>query len=173
MKRDASPAGLRRRVEASLAAPGAERIALYQLHRVDPAVPIEESVGALETPRDEGEIGLIGLCNVDEAQLRAAVGVAPIASVQNRYDALELAARSLAERRRDSRHDVGGPPRGEPRRVGRGRVGRGRRLVARPPTKAGLGRPRRPTRQRVDEVRGITSSLDGASLTQATMSFET
>src|SRR5262249_46634472 len=63
-----------------------ERIDLYQLHRHDPAVPIEESVGALEELRREGKIRLIGLSNVSVGQLRAAQSVTRIVSVQNQFN---------------------------------------------------------------------------------------
>ena len=89
LKRDASAAGLRRQVEASLKALGVDRIELYQLHWVDPLVPIEASVQALAELRDEGKLRLLGLCNVTQAQVEAALSVAPIASVQNRFNAQE------------------------------------------------------------------------------------
>ena len=84
--RDGRPEYLRRACEASLRRLQLERIDLYQLHRHDPEVPIEESVGALRQLRDEGKIRLIGLSNVSLAQLRAAQAVAAIASVQNEYN---------------------------------------------------------------------------------------
>lgn len=84
--RDARPERLREACDASLHRLKLERIDLYQLHRHDPAVPIEESVGALEELRRAGKIRLIGLSNVSVAQLRAAQTVAPIASVQNEYN---------------------------------------------------------------------------------------
>jgi len=84
--RDARPSRLREACEASLRRLRVERIDLYQLHRHDPEVPIEESVGALEQLRLEGKIRLIGLSNVSVAQLRAAQTVARIVSVQNEYN---------------------------------------------------------------------------------------
>jgi pyridoxine 4-dehydrogenase len=81
--RDARPEHLRSACEASLRRLKLERIDLYQLHRHDPAVPIEESVGALAQLRSEGKIRLIGLSNVSPSQLRAAQSVAAVASVQN------------------------------------------------------------------------------------------
>ncbi|MEM6782835.1 MAG: aldo/keto reductase [Bacteroidota bacterium] len=83
---DGSPATLHRQIDEALATFGAERVDLFQLHRVDPEVPIEDSVGALEDARMAGKIRLIGLSNVDRAQLDRALSVAPIASVQNRYN---------------------------------------------------------------------------------------
>jgi pyridoxine 4-dehydrogenase len=84
--RDGRPEYLRRACEASLRRLRLERIDLYQLHRHDPEVPIEESVGALEQLRREGKIRLIGLSNVSVSQLRAAQTVARIVSVQNEYN---------------------------------------------------------------------------------------
>ncbi|MEP6812144.1 MAG: aldo/keto reductase [Actinomycetota bacterium] len=84
--RDGRPEYLRQACEASLRRLKLERIDLYQLHRHDPEVPIEESVGALEQLRIEGKIRLIGLSNVNVAQLRAAQAVARIVSVQNEFN---------------------------------------------------------------------------------------
>jgi pyridoxine 4-dehydrogenase len=83
---DGRPEHLRRACEASLRRLRLERIDLYQLHTIDPQVPLEESVGALARLREEGKIRCIGLCNVSVAQLRRARAVAPIATVQNRYN---------------------------------------------------------------------------------------
>ena len=84
--RDGRPEYLRRACEASMRRLRLDRIDLYQLHRHDPEVPIEESVGALEELRTEGKIRLIGLSNVSVAQLRAAQTVARIVSVQNEFN---------------------------------------------------------------------------------------
>ncbi len=84
--RDGRPEYLRRACEASLRRLKLDRIDLYQLHRHDPEVPIEESVGALRQLREEGKIRLIGLSNVSVEQLRAAQAVANIVSVQNQYN---------------------------------------------------------------------------------------
>jgi cellobiose transport system permease protein len=82
---DGSPDALRRDCEASLAALGVPRIDLYQLHHVDPRVPIERSVETLAAMRAEGSIGEIGLSNVSRDQIIRAASVAPIAAVQNRF----------------------------------------------------------------------------------------
>jgi pyridoxine 4-dehydrogenase len=84
--RDGRPEYLRRACEASLRRLKLDCIDLYQLHRHDPEVPIEESVGALRQLRDEGKIRLIGVSNVSLDQLRAAQSVANIVSVQNQYN---------------------------------------------------------------------------------------
>ena len=84
--RDGRPEYLRSACEASLRRLKLERVDLYYLHRHDPEVPIEESVGALEQLRLEGKIRLIGLSNVSVDQLRAAQAVARIAAVQNEFN---------------------------------------------------------------------------------------
>jgi pyridoxine 4-dehydrogenase len=89
LQRDASPQALRRQVESSLAALGVERLDLFQLHWVDPKVPLEVSVHALATLRDEGKLRLIGLSNIDRSKLDAALAITSIASVQNRFNAME------------------------------------------------------------------------------------
>jgi pyridoxine 4-dehydrogenase len=83
---DGRPSHLREALEGSLQRLRLDRIDLYQLHRPDPAVPFEESVGALVRLRNEGKIRHIGLSNVDERQLEQARGLTEIASVQNRYN---------------------------------------------------------------------------------------
>jgi pyridoxine 4-dehydrogenase len=88
---DGSPAALRAHCEISLRTLGVERIDLYQLHHVDPAVPLDESVGALAELRAEGKVDAIGLSNVDAAQLDLALEIAPVASVQNRLSLGERA----------------------------------------------------------------------------------
>jgi aryl-alcohol dehydrogenase-like predicted oxidoreductase len=65
---------------------GLEQIPLFQLHRIDPLVPLEDSVGELVALQKEGKIGHIGLSEVDVPQIRAARAVAEIVSVQNRYN---------------------------------------------------------------------------------------
>lgn len=81
---DGRPGTLRAHCEISLRTLQTDRIDLYQLHHIDPAVPLPESVGALEQLRQEGKIAGIGLSNVTVAQLDEALAVAPIAAVQNR-----------------------------------------------------------------------------------------
>ena len=66
---DCRPEALRAACEGSLRRLGLERIDLYQLHVVDAAVPIEESVGALAELQAEGKVGAIGVCNVDLVEL--------------------------------------------------------------------------------------------------------
>jgi len=84
--RDGRPEHLRVACAASLRRLRLERIDLYQFHAPDPRVPFEDSVGALAELRSEGKIRHIGLSNVSVDQLRKALRLAPIASVQNRYN---------------------------------------------------------------------------------------
>ena len=84
--RDGRPEHLREACEASLRRLKLDRIDLYQLHRHDPEVPLEESVGALEQLRAEGKIRMIGVSNFSLAQLRKAQAVARIVSVQNQFN---------------------------------------------------------------------------------------
>lgn len=83
------PEFLRQQLDASLSRLGVERIDLYQLHRIDPTVPIEDSVGELKNLAEAGKIGQIGLSEVNVAQLEAARTVAAIASVQNLYNLVD------------------------------------------------------------------------------------
>jgi pyridoxine 4-dehydrogenase len=80
------PDYLRRACEESLRRLGLERIDLYQLHTVDPKVPIEDSIGALAELQDEGKIRHIGLSNVGLEELERAQDIVPIVSVQNHYN---------------------------------------------------------------------------------------
>ncbi|NRQ36070.1 aldo/keto reductase [Nonomuraea sp. NN258] len=81
------PRHLRRACEDSLRRLGVESIGLYQLHKPDPDVPFEESVGALRDLMDEGKIRLAGISNVSAEQVRQAGRVlgGRLASVQNRF----------------------------------------------------------------------------------------
>ncbi|MGH7912316.1 MAG: aldo/keto reductase [Candidatus Dormibacteraceae bacterium] len=83
---DGRPEHLRAALEGSLERLGVDRIDLYQLHRPDPKVPFEESVGEIVRLRDEGKVRLIGLSNVSVEQVRSAQRLTPIASVQNRFN---------------------------------------------------------------------------------------
>jgi aryl-alcohol dehydrogenase-like predicted oxidoreductase len=82
---DNSPAYVRTACEASLQRLGIDRIDLYYLHRHDPAVPIEEVVGALGDLVAEGKIGAIGLSEVSAETVRRAHATHPIAALQSEY----------------------------------------------------------------------------------------
>jgi aryl-alcohol dehydrogenase-like predicted oxidoreductase len=86
---DGRPAFLRASCEMSLKDLQVDVITLYQLHAVDTAVGLADSLGELLRLRQEGKILHIGLSNVDTRQLEQALGLAPIVSVQNRCSVLE------------------------------------------------------------------------------------
>ena len=91
------PEYLRQQAELSLRRLKLERIDLFQLHRIDGAVPLEDQVGELAALRDEGKIRHIGLSEVSVDQLRAAQAVAPIATVQNLFNYADRSAEPLLE----------------------------------------------------------------------------
>lgn len=95
--RDGRPEYLRAACHASLRRLRVERIDVFQLHAVDPAVPIEESIGALSELRAEGKIRHVGVCNVDAAQLGRALAVEPLVSVQNRFSLADRSSRDVLE----------------------------------------------------------------------------
>jgi aryl-alcohol dehydrogenase-like predicted oxidoreductase len=80
-------------VEMSLRRLKLERIDLYQLHRIDPRTPLEESLGALKQMQEQGKIRHIGLSEVTPAEVEAARKIVDVVTVQNRY--------SLADRRHE------------------------------------------------------------------------
>ena len=80
------PEHLKQAVEMSLKRLRLERIDLYQLHTIDPKVPIEASLGALKEMQDAGKIRHIGLSNVSPEEIVRARKVVPIVSVQNEYN---------------------------------------------------------------------------------------
>ncbi|MEJ0072616.1 MAG: aldo/keto reductase [Candidatus Saccharibacteria bacterium] len=85
---DGRPENLRANLETSLKRLKTDSIELYQLHRVDPNVPLEDSVGELKRMQDEGKIRHIGLSEVDVDQLQRAQKIAAIVSVQNEYNVM-------------------------------------------------------------------------------------
>ena len=80
---------LLRQIDKALINLRREQIDLFQLHRVDPRTPIEVSVAALAEAKADGRIGAIGLSNVTRDDLERAQSIAPIASVQNRFNMAE------------------------------------------------------------------------------------
>ncbi len=79
------PEYLRQCVLMSLRRLGVERIDLWQLHRIDPAVPRDEQFGVIKEMRDEGLIRHVGLSQVSVEEIEAARAVVPIVTVQNLY----------------------------------------------------------------------------------------
>jgi aryl-alcohol dehydrogenase-like predicted oxidoreductase len=80
------PKYLRQQVELSLRRLGVERIDLFQLHRIDPATPAEDSLGELKAMQGEGKIRHIGLSEVGVEEIEHARTVVDVVSVQNRYN---------------------------------------------------------------------------------------
>ncbi|QCC49104.1 aldo/keto reductase [Halobellus limi] len=84
--RSGSPDSLRNALLASLDRLRTDSIDLYQYHRVDPDVDLEDSVTALAELKDDGVIGHVGLSNVSVEQLETAREIVDVATVQNRYN---------------------------------------------------------------------------------------
>jgi aryl-alcohol dehydrogenase-like predicted oxidoreductase len=91
------PEHLREACEGSLQRLRLEQIPLYQWHRPDPGVPLEDSVGALADLQREGKIRHIGVSNVTIEQLERISAIAPVVSVQNRYNAGFRAGESMLD----------------------------------------------------------------------------
>ncbi len=91
------PEYLRQQVELNLRHLGLDRIDLLQLHRIDATVPLEDQVGELAAMRSEGKIRHIGLSEVTVQQLTAAQAVAPIVSVQNRFNLVDRASTDVLD----------------------------------------------------------------------------
>ncbi|MFI7051207.1 aldo/keto reductase [Streptosporangium canum] len=91
---DGSPAYVKKAADASLQRLGVDHIDLYYLHRRDPAVPVEETVGAMGELVAEGKVGRIGLSEVSAETLRKAHATHPIAALQSEYS---LFTRGLEE----------------------------------------------------------------------------
>ena len=83
---DGRPEYLKQCVDKSLKRLKLERIDLYQLHRIDPKVPMEASLGALKEMQSAGKIRHIGLSEVSPEQVQRARKIVPIVTVQNRYN---------------------------------------------------------------------------------------
>lgn len=83
LERDGRPATIKRALEGSLQRLGVEMIDIYQLHRVDPKIPVEESVGAMAELVREGKVRAIGLSEVDVPTMERAMAVHPIATLQS------------------------------------------------------------------------------------------
>jgi pyridoxine 4-dehydrogenase len=83
------PAYLRQQVEMSLRYLKVERIDLWQLHRIDPKVPLEESLGEIAKLQGEGKIRHVGLSEVGVEEIERACRVVRIVSVQNKYNLSE------------------------------------------------------------------------------------
>ena len=82
---DASPGRIRRAIDASLARLQTDHVELYYLHRVDPKVPVEDSVGAMAELVVAGKVRHLGVSEVSADELRRAAAVHPIAAVQSEW----------------------------------------------------------------------------------------
>jgi pyridoxine 4-dehydrogenase len=91
------PDYLRQQCEGSLLRLGVEQIDLFQLHRVDGAVPADDQFGLLRELRDEGKVVEVGLSEVGISQIEAALRVVPIVSVQNQYNIAQRSAEDVLE----------------------------------------------------------------------------
>jgi pyridoxine 4-dehydrogenase len=95
---DGRPEHLREACEGSLRRLRLDAIELYQLHRPDPKVPYEESVGALKALQEEGKIRHIGVSNVSVEHLQQARELVEVVSVQNRYNLTDRSSEDVLER---------------------------------------------------------------------------
>lgn len=91
------PEYLRQQAEMSLRRLGLDHIDLFQLHRVDPQVPLEDQIGELANLRDEGKIVAIGLSQVTVEQIEQARRIADIATVQNRYNLTDRSSAAVLD----------------------------------------------------------------------------
>ncbi|MEA2380125.1 MAG: pyridoxine 4-dehydrogenase [Solirubrobacteraceae bacterium] len=95
--KDGRPEHLREACEGSLRRLRRERIDLYYLHRPDPEVPYEESIGALKELRDEGRIRHVAVSNVNMERLAIARGIVEIAAVQNQYSLTDRRSQAVLD----------------------------------------------------------------------------
>jgi aryl-alcohol dehydrogenase-like predicted oxidoreductase len=101
---DGTPAYVAQACEASLKRLGVDVIDLYYQHRVDPAVPVEETVGAMARLVDEGKVRFLGLCEARPERIRRAHATHPIAAVQSEFS---LLYREEATETRELTRDLG------------------------------------------------------------------
>ena len=92
-----TPEHLRSACEGSLRRLRLDRIALYQLHRIDPKVPAEDQLGTLKDLQEQGKIKHIGLSEVSVSQIQHAQTIGPIVSVQNRYSIADRGSEDVLE----------------------------------------------------------------------------
>jgi pyridoxine 4-dehydrogenase len=96
-ERNGEPEYLKAQAEKSLRLLGLERIELFQLHRIDPRLPLADQLGALVELQAEGKIGRIGLSQVTVAEIQSAQAITPIATVQNLYNLSDRSAEPVVE----------------------------------------------------------------------------
>lgn len=83
---DGSPEYARKSLEGSLARLKTDHLDFYYLHRVDPDIPIEESIGAMVRLKEEGKIRHIGICEAGPETIRRAAAVHPVTAIQSEYN---------------------------------------------------------------------------------------
>jgi aryl-alcohol dehydrogenase-like predicted oxidoreductase len=98
------PEYLRQEAVMSMRRMRLDRIDLFQLHRIDPKVPLEDQVGELKKLQDEGSVRHIGLSGVSVEQVRAAQEIASIVSVQNQFNLVDRSAQPVLDYCSD--HDI-------------------------------------------------------------------
>jgi len=96
-ERNGKPEYLKAEAEKSLRLLGLERIELFQLHRIDPGVPLSDQLGALIELQAEGKIGRIGLSEVSVTEIQEARTITPIATVQNLYNLSDRRAEPVVD----------------------------------------------------------------------------
>jgi len=101
---DGSPAYVAHACDASLKRLGVDVIDLYYQHRVDPAVPVEDTVGAMSRLVEQGKVRYLGLCEARPERIRRAHAVHPIAAVQSEFS---LLYRQEANETRELTRDLG------------------------------------------------------------------
>ena len=106
---DGRPEFLRAGCEASLRRLRVERIDLWQLHRIDPEVPVEEQLGVIRELQDEGKIRFAGVSEVTVDELARARELIDVATVQNRFNQAEQGRRTCS---RSARPTASGSCRG-------------------------------------------------------------
>jgi len=92
-----SPEHLTKAIDGSLKRLKLEQIPLYQFHRPDPSVPLEDSLSVLIEAKKAGKIRHIGVSNFDETQIAIAQGLTPVVSVQNRYNADDRTSETIVD----------------------------------------------------------------------------
>ena len=101
---EGSPAYVAQACDASLKRLGVDVIDLYYQHRVDPAVPVEETVGAMSRLVEQGKVRYLGLCEARPERIRRAHATHPIAAVQSEFS---LLYREEATETRELTRDLG------------------------------------------------------------------
>jgi pyridoxine 4-dehydrogenase len=91
------PEYLRQEAEMSLRRMRLDRIDLFQLHRIDPKVPLEDQIGELKKLQEEGKVRHVGLSGVSVDQLKAAQQIATVVSVQNQFNLTDRSAEPVLD----------------------------------------------------------------------------